>query len=299
MLTIEELVSEYEGLWATASMADLDLSSIPRVVDDYQWSLLRSAFAGYIWGSTQDGIPALLAHSEDTFRLNGYLQKLQVLLIVYADGVAETHYLRNLSTGSETAMESRQPARVAGGNHSPDASLLIVTEPSFGIDHMIEPDPGSRAQDVVRVLACLSKPGARRALAGFQGGTNAVPEPRLVRDAFEAEELAAEWVRAMGYPDAVTTARGADGGIDIHTPSSRKVAGQVKFEAVKTGRQVLQQLYGAGQATGATTFVFFSSAGYTRAASEWANAVGIALFRFQIDGSVRPENGLAELLLRS
>lgn len=298
-LTVEELSIEYEGRWATASMADLDVSSIPRVVEDHQWSLLRSTFSGYVWRSTHDSAPALLAHLEDSFRLNGRLQKLQVLLIVYADGVAETHYLRDLSAGSEMAMESRQSARVAGGDYSPDASRLIVTEPSFGFDHVVEPDAGSRAEEVVRVLALLSQPGARRALAKSQGGTNAPPQPRLVRDAFEAEELAAEWVRAMGYPDAVTTAKGADGGIDIHTPSSRKVAGQVKFEAVKTGRQVLQQLYGAGHAAGATTFVFFSSAGYTNAASEWANAVGMALFRFQIDGSVLPVNGAAESLFVS
>ena len=62
----------------------------------------------------------------------------------------------------------------------------------------------------------------------------------------------------------------------------------MKFEAVKTGRPVLQGLYGAGHALGAKYWVFLSSAGYTAQAREWAESVQMALFRFTLDGGIEP-----------
>lgn len=120
---------------------------------------------------------------------------------------------------------------------------------------------------------------------------SAKPTPRLIRKASEAEELCAEWVRWMGFPGALVTPAGTDGGIDVVGPGATGViAAQVKFEAVPAGRPKLQELYGAGVAAGATVTAFFSSAGFTAQARGWADPVGMALFEFALDGSIVPAN---------
>ena len=117
------------------------------------------------------------------------------------------------------------------------------------------------------------------------------PELRLVRDFHEAEEMAAEWVRWMGWPNATRTQASGDGGIDVVGSGSKgKVVAQVKFEALPAGRPVLQALYGAGHGESATHWAFFSSAGYSAQALEWADRVGMALFRFSMDGGIEPVN---------
>lgn len=116
------------------------------------------------------------------------------------------------------------------------------------------------------------------------------PAPRMVRDAAEAEALAADWVRWLGWTDASITQPGADGGVDVLGRAEGGVAAQVKFEAVKTGRPVLQALYGAGHGLGVKHWVFFSSAGYTTQAVAWADHVGMLLFRFALDGTIEPIN---------
>ncbi len=119
----------------------------------------------------------------------------------------------------------------------------------------------------------------------------AIPTPRLISRAAEAEELAAEWIRWMGFPGAAVTPAGTDGGIDVIGPGANGViAAQVKFEAVPAGRPKLQELYGAGLAAGATVTAFFSSAGFSAQAQAWADQVGMALFEFAVDGSVVPVN---------
>lgn len=130
------------------------------------------------------------------------------------------------------------------------------------------------------------------------GGKRAMqPESRLIRRASEAEGVCAEWVRWMGFPGAIVTRDGADGGIDIlgDGPAGR-IAAQVKFEAVPTGRPKLQGLYGAGIAAGADVWAFFASAGYTNQAKVWGDSVGMALFGFALDGSVEPDNEVARRL---
>ncbi|MGQ7788190.1 restriction endonuclease [Nesterenkonia sp. K-15-9-6] len=126
------------------------------------------------------------------------------------------------------------------------------------------------------------------------------PEPRLVRDADESEELAAEWVRYMGWPKAVATQASGDSGIDVLGTDSRLggVAAQVKFEAKKTGRPVVQALYGAGAGVDAQHRMLFSSAGYTSQAADWADQMGVGLFRFTLDGSVEAINRAGEDYLK-
>ena len=83
------------------------------------------------------------------------------------------------------------------------------------------------------------------------------PAPRLVRDAREAEELAALWVRAMGYEDAEVTAFSKDGGLDVVARSSGGLGAQVKFEAKPVGSPALQQAVGATLGLGLQRTMFF------------------------------------------
>ena len=141
---------------------------------------------------------------------------------------------------------------------------------------------------------------ASRKKPASAGGLRERPQPRLVRDAREAEEHAAAWVRWLGWPKATVTAPGSDGGVDVTGPGEEtgsRVVAQVKFEALPTGRPKLQELFGAGHGMGADAWLFFSSAGYTPQAVSWAERVGMALFRFAFNGDVDAINEPARSLL--
>lgn len=124
------------------------------------------------------------------------------------------------------------------------------------------------------------------------------PQPRMVRNVPESEELAAEWVQYMGWPTAHVTRATGDSGVDVlgHETKLGGVAVQVKFEANRAGRPVLQSLYGAGLSSGleANHFMFFASAGYSRQAEEWADRNSVALFQWTFDGSITPLNETAQ-----
>lgn len=116
------------------------------------------------------------------------------------------------------------------------------------------------------------------------------PEPRLVRDAEESEELTAEWIRYMGWSNAHPTVTTGDNGIDVvgKEPSLGVVAAQVKFEAKKNGRPAIQGLYGAGHGIAADHWLFPSSAGYSPMAVDWANKMQVGLFHFTLGGAIEP-----------
>lgn len=125
------------------------------------------------------------------------------------------------------------------------------------------------------------------------------PEKRLVRDALEAEEVVALWVRWLGWPDARTTVATGDGGIDvIGTGPTGLAVAQVKFEAKPTGRPQLNALFGAGHGVGATSWLFFTAKGYSEQALDWADQVGMSLFSFTLDGDIQPVNRSAADLFR-
>lgn len=107
-----------------------------------------------------------------------------------------------------------------------------------------------------------------------------------------AEELAAVHMHWLGYLDARRTAVGADKGLDV--VASGAVA-QVKHHAQAVAAPVVQQLLGA--AYGHDRALFYSSSGFTRQATEYANSAGVALF--SIDPAmnvVAPANELAASL---
>ena len=118
------------------------------------------------------------------------------------------------------------------------------------------------------------------------------PRQRLVRTFRESEQLAADWMHWMGFSDARLTVGGPDEGVDVL--ASAAVA-QVKFEGALTGRPAVQSLYGVATSL-CRTGMFFSLAGWTAEAKQWADLVEVALFRFTHDGSVTPDNLAAERL---
>lgn len=120
------------------------------------------------------------------------------------------------------------------------------------------------------------------------------PEPLQI-DSWHAAELnAARWMRMWGWYDAAVTPTGADGGIDVR--SSGALA-QVKWEAKQVGRAALQKLVGAAALEHELALLFFSGAGYSREALTYANAVGMALFKYGLDGSTEAMNDAARAIL--
>lgn len=114
------------------------------------------------------------------------------------------------------------------------------------------------------------------------------PALRLIRTAADAELVAVEWTRYFGFRDARWTGGGADGGLDI---VGAAVAGEVKMHGKPVGRPHLQKLHGA--ATGDVTRMFFSLAGFTPHALDYAAAVEMALFTFDFQGEPYPVNQAA------
>lgn len=115
----------------------------------------------------------------------------------------------------------------------------------------------------------------------------------MLRSPLEAEEAAAEWLRWFGFEDAKATGAGADGGIDVRAKS---MVAQVKMHMVPVGRPDLQRLYGVATTEGAVS-VFFSLTDYTRDARDWAEQVGMALFRFSPAGEAEAVNEYAKVLI--
>src|ERR1700677_1094483 len=118
------------------------------------------------------------------------------------------------------------------------------------------------------------------------------PQARLIRSPYEAEEVAAEWLRWFGFNDAERPPEGADGGVDVR---GRSLVAQVKMHMVPVGRPDLQRLHGVA-VTETAVSVFFSLTDYTREAREWADQVGMALFRFSVAGEAEPVNSYAASL---
>jgi hypothetical protein len=116
---------------------------------------------------------------------------------------------------------------------------------------------------------------------------------RTIRSPDDAEQVAAEWMRLLGFGDARCTGAGTDGGVDVR---SGDAVAQVKAQLAPVGRPELQALYGVARSERRRP-LFFSLMSYTAAARAWADEVGMALFRFDHAGLVEPVNPAAEELL--
>jgi hypothetical protein len=100
-------------------------------------------------------------------------------------------------------------------------------------------------------------------------------------------------MRHLGFDDARCTGAGTDGGVDVR---SREAVAQVKAQLAPVGRPELQALYGIARSEGRQA-LFFSLMSYTAAALNWADEVGMALYRFDHAGMVEAVNTAGEALL--
>lgn len=106
----------------------------------------------------------------------------------------------------------------------------------------------------------------------------------------DAERLAARIMTDLGYEAVNLTPPGSDGGIDVRSPTG---VAQVKLHMKPTGRPDLQRLYGARGSHVEQEMLFFCFMGYSAKAIEYANQVGMALFRYRLDGSYDAVNPAA------
>lgn len=120
------------------------------------------------------------------------------------------------------------------------------------------------------------------------------PPPRRIDSWRTAEVNASAWMRYWGFDDASVTPEGNDGGIDVR--SSTAIA-QVKREATDIGVEALQRLAGARMNQHDLGLLFFSGSGYTRKAMQYAEAVGMSLFVYEVDGVMVPVSSEAKRLI--
>lgn len=113
---------------------------------------------------------------------------------------------------------------------------------------------------------------------------------------WDAERNAAEKMRELGNADAKATPVGPDGGLDV--VSTRAVA-QVKHHFNPVGRADLQRLFGARAHKTDLDLLFFSRSGYSRHAVEYAYAVGMVLFKYDLEGDLKPINEVAQNLVNA
>lgn len=123
-------------------------------------------------------------------------------------------------------------------------------------------------------------PQPSAASAEQRPGPGERPPPALIKEPYDAEVIAARWLRWMRFPDAAATPRGRDGGIDI---LGTGIVAQVKTEKIKTSRPVVQQSFGIAQLESCECAVF-SLAGFTDEAISWARRAEVALFEFNLQG---------------
>ncbi len=98
----------------------------------------------------------------------------------------------------------------------------------------------------------------------------------------DAEALAEEYMRALGFTDAQRTGSGSDGGVDVE---SRRAVAQVKDQSSGVGRGVLQQLFGVAQAEGKLPYFFARH--YSTQAVEWGLKNRVKMYQFDLRGNIK------------
>ena len=112
----------------------------------------------------------------------------------------------------------------------------------------------------------------------------------FIRSAYDAELNAMEQMRRLGHLDAEVSPVGPDGGIDVRSSSA---IAQVKWRGGQTSRAEVQNLFGARANNHHLDMLFFSAAGYSKKAIEYADEVSILLFTYDPDGEICPVNPVA------
>ncbi|WP_280215105.1 restriction endonuclease [Nocardia cyriacigeorgica] len=111
----------------------------------------------------------------------------------------------------------------------------------------------------------------------------------------DAERLAAQIMKDLGYKGVRLTNGGADGGVDVWSDTG---IAQVKLRSKPTGRPDLQQLRGALGPKSEQEALFFTFAGYSAFALEYADQVGMALFCYRLDGTYFAANRVAARIIQ-
>jgi hypothetical protein len=128
---------------------------------------------------------------------------------------------------------------------------------------------------------------AQRVAAGELQMSGAQP---VIIDGIASEASMAGWLAGQGI-EVMATGASRDGGVDLRGP---KHVGQVKMTAAKVGPVYVQAIVGIGYVEGRQP-LFFSKAGYTPAALDWAEQAKLPLFTFSDGGQVRAANRYGEL----
>lgn len=111
----------------------------------------------------------------------------------------------------------------------------------------------------------------------------------------KAELAAAEWMRRLGRPSAYADGvPGPDGGIDVEADDA---VGQVKhYSNSAVGIAEIQRLFGIAQERRVDGF-FFALSGYSNQAIRTADATGVLLFTYTVDGELEGASEDSQLLL--
>jgi hypothetical protein len=180
-------------------------------------------------------------------------------------------------------------AAVNGGVHhgAPSAPVTPATTPGWAeAESRCRNEPEPTDMPPSRAVPALGRSGF-----GTQRAAAAVEPPARQIDSWQvAEENAAAWMRYWGHSDAACTPAGADGGIDVR---ARTAVAQVKFEAAQVGAPAVQRLVGARGLDHSLMLYFFSGAGFARPAVDYAELIGIALFKYDLLGRMTPVSSAA------
>ncbi|MDP3966904.1 MAG: restriction endonuclease [Nocardioides sp.] len=171
------------------------------------------------------------------------------------------------------------------------ALSLLHTPTSLASTHV---DEQSIAQALKWLGSLATEPAISEDAADqLRSGPPVLPAPRMIKGHAAAEEYVADVLAALGFRHVSRTPTGADGGVDV---TGDGLVAQVKMEALPTGRDRLQALFGVATVENARA-VFFSLSGYTANAVAWADRAGVALLSFGYDGAILAENAEGRRIL--
>jgi type II secretory pathway pseudopilin PulG len=105
---------------------------------------------------------------------------------------------------------------------------------------------------------------------------------RMPRNADDFEDVSAEFLRAAGYPDAMRTPTGPDGGVDVIASG---VVGQCKmYSAHLVSAGPVRELFASKTEHGAhTAFFFLYGLGYSNDAIDVGKSLGVRLLFLDVD----------------
>lgn len=108
----------------------------------------------------------------------------------------------------------------------------------------------------------------------------------------DAEKLARDYMRTIGFTDARLTPPGPDGGIDV---VSIDAVAQVKWHVAQIGSPELQALFGIAALQGKAALFFAQR--YSAEALKWGTKSKMALFRFKTSGDIEAVSSEAKRLV--